>query len=79
QTNFQAFCSYLFHFGHNSLEGWEIIFQKAPPGGNYRGRSQIKEAPGGEAGGQQLRYTTLLEKSKYVERRTAELMTGILP
>jgi len=25
-TNFQAFCSYYFHFGPNSLSGWEILF-----------------------------------------------------
>jgi len=27
-TNFQAFCSYYFHFGPNSLSGWEILFVK---------------------------------------------------
>jgi len=31
-TNFQAFCSYLFHFGHNCLERWEILFRQPPPG-----------------------------------------------
>jgi len=38
QTNFQAFCSYLFHFGHNSLEGWEIIFGKQSPGAEFKGQ-----------------------------------------
>jgi len=78
QTNFQAFCSYLFHFGHNSLEGWEIIFQKAPPGANYRGRAQIKEAPGGGAGGRQLRQDKMAREDEAGRRRTAALMTGIL-
>ncbi|WP_294345531.1 hypothetical protein [uncultured Sphingobacterium sp.] len=51
-TNFQAFCSYLFHFGHNSLEGWEIIFQQAPPGGKLQGQTAYNGAPGGETGRQ---------------------------
>ncbi|WP_367210865.1 hypothetical protein [Sphingobacterium sp. R2] len=50
QTNFQAFCSYLFHFGHNSLEGWEIIFGKQSPGAEFKGQIADKRSSGWENG-----------------------------
>ncbi|MFC3354728.1 hypothetical protein [Sphingobacterium zeae] len=50
QTNFQAFCSYLFHFGHNYLERWEIIFGQATPGAIFQGRMADKRSSGRENG-----------------------------
>ncbi|WP_312364762.1 hypothetical protein, partial [Sphingobacterium sp.] len=36
----------LFHFGHNSLEGWEIIFGKQSPEVEFKGQIADKRSSG---------------------------------
>ena len=79
QTNFQAFCSYLFHFGHNSLEGWEIIFGKPSPIAEFKGQMAGERFSGRGGGRPAAALYDLAGEVEVCGTHAPGLMTGILP
>ncbi|MFC3354374.1 hypothetical protein [Sphingobacterium zeae] len=71
QTNFQAFCSYLFHFVLNCLEGWEILFRMGSPGAILQGRMADKRSSGRVTGERQLRSGGMAREAQVCGRHAA--------
>ncbi|WP_293953652.1 hypothetical protein, partial [Sphingobacterium sp. UBA7855] len=54
-----------FHFGHNSLEGWEIIFGKQSPGAEFKGQIADKRCSGWGSGAAGTAGLNGLPNAKY--------------